>query len=50
MENLIERLRQLDRVEVSVCDCHLGAHLEVAASSNGEFVRWEDIEALLKGG
>lgn len=47
MEELLRRLRQLERVDVEVCNCALGAHTEVVASSDGNYVRWEDLEALL---
>lgn len=47
MEELLARLRALGRVDVEVCECCLGTHLERVVTSDGEFVRWEDLEALL---
>lgn len=47
MEELFARLRKLERVDTEVCHCCLGAHVERVVSSDGEFVRWDDLEALL---
>lgn len=40
-------MEELERFEFELCECTLGAHVEVTATLEGSWVRFEDVARLL---
>lgn len=38
---------EIPRFDIFVCECTFGSHLETEANANGDYCRWEDVEAEL---
>lgn len=38
----------LKRIQVYVCSCALGDHLESKECADGDYCRWSDVEAVIK--
>lgn len=37
----------IDRYDVNICDCELGAHIEAVKDLNGEWIRYENFKTFL---
>jgi len=46
--NLIEKLKNVPRYDVVICNCVIGPHTEFVLSDTGDFMKWEDVEEILK--
>ena len=40
-------LEELERFEFELCECALGAHVETVKTTDGSWVRFEDVEKLV---
>jgi hypothetical protein len=46
--DLIEKLKNVPRYDVVICNCVIGPHTEFVLSDTGDFMKWEDVEEILK--
>jgi hypothetical protein len=41
-------MEELERFEFELCECEFGPHVETVKTSDGSWVRFEDVAALLE--